>query len=227
MAFPTTGILDNFNRAAEDPLSDGGKWSNPLLSGQGSLEVTSANQCAELDVNNGSAYRSNQTYGPDTEAFITASTVGANDEDASLYLRIRQVGAGTMDAYVLSAAKLAGTDEWTFSRVDNEVFTVLGAVITQEYSNGDSIGYEAIGSTLTAYYLPSGGSWSALGNRTDGTYPDAGFIGLEIRLSTFRFDDFGGGTVVMQEISATEAFAASMTEGIAGFLVSIDVTGDE
>ena len=39
--FPTTGVLDTGVRGNENPLSDGGKWTNPMQSGNSNLQITS------------------------------------------------------------------------------------------------------------------------------------------------------------------------------------------
>jgi hypothetical protein len=62
---------------------------------------------------------------------------------------------------------------------------------------GDSYGITDIGSTITVYQRPSGGSWAQIGNPTvDGSYT-SGYIGFNLGDGTGRLDDFGGGPVTV------------------------------
>ena len=197
MSFPTTPVLDTFNRTAEDPLSDGGKWTNNF-EGSGSLK-TDGTTCAISSGTSGQAVRNDVTPGPDCEVYVTQSAepdVGSGS--IALYARLVNLGAGTTDGYTLDCPReRSGTDEWRLFRRDNGVDTQLGASFLQEVINGDSMGLEIVGSTLTVYYRSQGGGWTSLGTRTDATYSAAGSIGVFLNGSTSPVvNDFGGGTVV-------------------------------
>lgn len=195
MAFPTTGVLDTFDRADENPLSDGGKWTNKTDPGFGDCQVLT-NLGAGVGAGGNGAFRNNQTYGPDTEAFLTISTLAGNGDDTGVEIRIADGGLTTVDAYRVVAQKAAGAsnDIWRVARLDNTVQTVLGANIIQEFSAGDGLGIEMVGSTITVYWK-TGGTWTSLGTRTDTTYTAAGNIGMLMDTTTPRVNDFGGGTV--------------------------------
>src|SRR5262249_45088882 len=66
--------------------------------------------------------------------------------------------------------------------------------INQELALGDTLLLRVQGSTLEAWRL-SGASWSKLGSLTDTTYPAAGFVGVGLRGTTARLDDFGARTL--------------------------------
>jgi hypothetical protein len=197
MAFPTTGIIDSFNRSDEDPLSDGGKWSigPDDFGGTNNLRVfvNEARQGA-LAASNG--YRNDQDYGPDSEVYITLSVIP--NTAVVLYARCVNIGAGTTDGYACYF-NFSGTDDALICRVDNDSLVGLGSAIVPPapYAAGDKLGLECIGSTISAYVFQSG-AWSLLGSRTDSTYTAAGKIGVKINDSGLngKFDDFGGGTVV-------------------------------
>ena len=197
MPFPTTGVVDNFNRADENPLSDGGKWTNPWFAGDGNLQVLT-NQCART-VTFSDAYRNDLNYGPDTEVFVTVAALAITDDHA--YLGLRLALPTSNDGYALASIVDVGTDIWRVRRIDAEVQTQLGADILQEVSVGDGVGLDMVSSTLTVYYR-SAGSWSSLGTRTDGTYTAAGKISLGTGNDIPRLDDFGGGTVVVAAAAA-------------------------
>ena len=198
MAFPTTGLLDNFNRATEDPLANG-TWSGPVISGHGQLKVGSggsANQAVPSAGGNSSSYWSAATFGPDCEVFTVLSQKPGDGLLIALYARIVNPNvAGATDGYRLLILTLAAADQWFISRIDNDVATTLGLLATQEIATGDSLGLEIVGSTITAYHK-SAGVWSAVFSRTDATYTAAGNIAIFDNATTGLLDDFSGGTIV-------------------------------
>jgi len=201
-AFPTTGTVDTFIRANEDPLSDAGKWSSPVFVGLDSRRIVS-NECVSDAVNQGSNYRNTQDYGPDTEAFNTISTKGTGDlEETGLLARLVDVGLSTVDGYFWgTSVRTAATDVWRMRRVDNGASTTLGATIAQEYASGDGAGGDIIGITLQIYQRVSG-VWSSLGTRTDATYSAAGKIGIGDNGGAVvqALTNFGGGTIPPPEV---------------------------
>jgi hypothetical protein len=199
MAFPTAGVLDSFNRANEDPLSDGGKWSigPDDFGGTNNLRVAS-NECFMGSATSGNAYRNDQDYGPDAEVYATIAAVPTTA--VLLYLRLVNIGAGTTDGYACYFDFTGGTHDFLPCRVDNDGLVGLGATTTPaggNWSVGDALGLEMIGSTLAVYDRRSG-VWTQQATRTDSTYTAAGKIGVRISDSgsNGRIDDFGGGTVV-------------------------------
>ena len=66
MAFPTTGILDNFNRANENPLGNG-TWSGPLFTTDNRDQLIS--NAVTLTSGNCSDYWIT-TFGPDSHGMI-------------------------------------------------------------------------------------------------------------------------------------------------------------
>ncbi len=197
MAFPTTAVLDNFNRT-ENPLSDGGKWTGGTWGSTGVLATNGTQVYYTGTSSNPQYYRNDQTYGPDCEVYCTVAVKpGSNSGFGWLHARIQQVGSAAADGYVIRIVEVvAGTDTVEIYRLDNGSFTLLGSAFSQELAAGDSVGFEAVGSTLSVYYKASAGSWTSLGSRTDTTYASAGYIGIGGATNTaFRLDDFGGGTV--------------------------------
>jgi hypothetical protein len=192
-AFPTTNVLDAFNRT-ENPLSDGGNWTTGIISSHAAMEANGT-QCKGTTASNNSGYRNNATYGPDTETFYTLPTLSGTSQ-VGVYARLANPGsAGATDGYRVLMTKLGGADEHRIARVDNDVGTQLAAP-TQEVASGDSMGLRDAGSVHEAYYKAGAGNWTLLGSATDGTYTVAGNIGLQCNNTAHRVDDFGGGTIV-------------------------------
>lgn len=186
MAFPTAGLVDDFNRANTGPPPSG-SWSNDA-EGQGvsGLKVVSNQLVASANFATG--YWSAGTFGPDSEVYIQAITVGA----IKLYLRLATPGTATADGYIVqqSSTTLA------FYRMDNGIPTQLGSTPTvTALSANDQFGGDMVGSTLTAYSNLGGAGWASLDTRSDATYSAAGNIGAGISSTASAWDNFSGGTI--------------------------------
>lgn len=99
--FPTTGILDTGVRANENPLNDGGKWSNPMQAGNSNLQITgnqidSTAGTSDTDAN---AYRSNTTYGTDQEQYVTMAT--RPDKYSYGYIGCINPNSGSVSGYFI------------------------------------------------------------------------------------------------------------------------------
>jgi len=198
--FPTTGILDTFDRANATTL--GANWS--LLHDWNSWVVDwgiTGNLCYNPDTGGYcEQYYNVSTFGPDSEVYVTLSTITPQGtaDGTGLDLRAQQPGAN-YDGYTLYCNHQPNPNTWRIDTVTNAVSTTLGAAVDRAMANGYKMGFEIIGSVLTGY-IDTGGGWSTVLTRTDtgNLYPNAGYLGgygtgLEI---TWRWNDFGGGTVV-------------------------------
>lgn len=188
MPFPTTGILDAFNRADENPITGWTALFNNFRVASNAMKSTTAGSDF--------AYYSAATYGPDCEAYMTVATKVPTGGAMAIIARLVDTGSiATVDGYMVNVAVAAGTDTITIVRLDNGVGTTLGSSISQEVANGDSIGIECIGSSISCFYKSGAGAWTNLGTRTDTTYSAAGRVGVSVTTDTSEsFDDFGGGT---------------------------------
>lgn len=196
MAFPTTSVLDNFTGTNGDDLPVYSANWQATTTGGAALEIQgNAATGTSAGGNNTNSWAT--SYGPDCEVYVTISTVAAAGNVILLFARgVQTTSLSTVDGYVLRYAPAAGTDTLTIQSVTNGVQTSIGAAFSQEIANGDSIGLECVGTTLTCYYKPSGGSWGSLFSRTDSTYTAAGQVALFSTSTGVRFDAFGGGTFV-------------------------------
>lgn len=193
MAFPTTGVLDDFNRGNEGPPPSA-SWTNL----QNGLEVVSNACVGDVNAANNDGYWDLTTFGADSEAYATMTDVlaGGGGGYFGAYARLKDVGAwGTTDGYFIQTNQ--PDDDVELYIVDNGVYTQLGNSIAQVIADGDKFGIEVVGGTLTAYYKDGAAAWGSLGTRADATYGAAGYIGLYIYDNDRGIlDDFGGGTVV-------------------------------
>lgn len=204
MPFPTTSILDTFNRADEGPPPSS-SWDYPIASFVPNGLSVISNTVGRTPNNFGGAYWSASTFGPDSEIYGTITTmVGSDTIDFSLCLRIQSPGSGGsggagMDGYLVSFIRNTPNYQLQFYRIDNAVFTQLGSTQTPgNLSVNDKIGVQMIGNSMQAY-LDSGSGWATYGTaETDpgSTYSGAGYVGVIIADPTGRMDDVGGGTMV-------------------------------
>ena len=177
--------LDSFNRPNET-LSDAGRWTNSIIGGESGFNVNT-NQLACSVATTCTAWRNNQQFGPDAEVWARLSTLAGVNNQVRLYARLQMPGAST--GYLLRTNELSGTDEVWLDRFNGGATRLL--TISQELAAGDTMLLRAKGTTIEAWRLPSGGSWSRLGVVQDSTYPNAAYVGVGLRGTTGRLDDFG------------------------------------
>lgn len=194
--FPTASVLDSGTGSDENPVA--GSWSGPTVTGFGQLRRISnqfANGAGDSN-DNGSYWNVGATSSADCEVYATIPTVASGSGNwVELEARIQAVSTSGADYYAVSANfSTQGIDYWV---VTNGSYTQLGVTQTLpggvSWANGDSLGLEIVGSTITAYFKASGGSWQAVSSRTDSTYSSAGHIALSIGGATARVTNFGGG----------------------------------
>jgi len=191
MPFPTTGILDAFTRADEDPLGNG-TWTGPFRETGGQLKIVSNVILGQATSQNNSSYWSAADFGPDCEVFHDVSTV---DADISPSLRISSPGA-SVNCYIIS--ENGGT--WQLYKEVGGAFTALGSSASQTVSAGDGIGLSAVGTTITMWYRAGAGAWATIGTpQTDSSVTGAGKIGTCANFNQ-TYDNFGGGTVATPEL---------------------------
>lgn len=193
MAFPTTSVLDTFDRA------DGGLGANWTTGfGDGAPSIIS-NVVGSGSAGWKGAWYTAASYGPDVEAFYTITASAS-----TLSISVRGDGGGaSWNGYVFNCSPVAGANNCTIYKVVAGAATALGANFTQAYTNGDGIGLSAVGTTITAYFSSGGGAYSSVTTRTDSTFSGSGNIGFEVFDAAVRINDFGGGTISAPASGAT------------------------
>lgn len=194
MTFPTTPVLDNFNRADG---SLGANWVNPTGGCyHGELAIISS-QCAQAgDTGYGTMSAYNTSFGPDCEFYVTATAVTAGVSQIQLYIRssANLDGSCSGNGYDLKVSfwNTGSNNELLLRRLSD--YAVLGAYHAVPVA-GDSFGIQAIGNAIKVFYKPSAGSWSEVISATDSTTTGAGYSGLMLNDTSLRLDNFGGGTL--------------------------------
>ncbi len=198
MTFPSTPILDDFNRTNEGPPPSA-SWHT--LSGYGGLKVES-NKCVNSDADSESTWGT--SLGPDCEAYYTLASMSGTGANATwsiaLFLRAQSIDVWDNDFYWITiAGDIGSTCNWYLERRSYTLPTDTLASGSFTFSIGDSIGISAVGSTITAYHKPSAGSWTTLGSGT-GDVLTAGYAGAALspdlsNTTQIGMDGFGGGTL--------------------------------
>ncbi len=190
-AVPTSGprgaVLDDFNRADENPLSDAGAWTNKVVSTDGNLKLVSNKVAATSAARDGASWNA-ETF-IDSEAFLTISTLPTSD-GAGLWLRVTNPGISSATGYMAWWSPGNGVRIWRLS--SGGTLTALTPYADPDLAAGDKLWFRAVGTRLTLAVFHNGvwGNWLTV---TDATY-GSGYIGIFGGANTtWRVDDFGGG----------------------------------
>mgnify|MGYP002786934899 CR=1 FL=1 len=190
VAFPTTGVLDNFNRAnAGPPLS--ANWTNDPAG----LSVAGHQVVSNQASGDGWSAWSAQSF-QNCEAFTTFT--GGSGTTIGLFARLAPTGASA-DFYTVEW----GASGLAIERIIDAYGAGSGTLATSAIpgpSAGQKIGMRVTGtgaSVLIEVFLDTGSGWSLALSATDtagNRITQAGFIGV-LTGGTITFDDFGGGNV--------------------------------
>lgn len=227
MTFPTTSILDNFNRSNEGPPPSANWSAWDAFFGISDELVVLSNACQpNTTLVTGSDWWNADTPGPDCEVYCTLANWPTLDVGDQMYiiLFLRLIGQDTagpnFSYYHLKVGSTSpGTAYYQIKRITQAGTTLLknGSVTL---ATGDAVGMDRIGDTLTFYRKPSGGSWGAIDSVVDGSPLSAvaGRLALEITPDVnglLAVDDFGGGTVAAGPVAPTADFSGTPTSGAA------------
>lgn len=202
MAFPTTGLLDDFDRVNEGPPPSA-NWTGGIIGfavGDG-LEVNSGRLAGNASANN-DGYWNVSTFGPNCECWMTiAATLANSGAWQECFCRLTDIGDGTSDGYLVRArfANPLSSSTLQILKITNGAYSSIGspASTTVELAAGDMFGIAAIGSSIQGWYKAVAGSWTQFAEATDTDYTTAGNIGALLRTSTtHRADDFSGGDAI-------------------------------
>lgn len=193
MPFPTTGILDDFNRANSGSL--GANWTDAIEASPTSGWAVSSNQGVQDAANFfESSYWSAASFGPDLECFLTVRYNMTGSTRLEIWVRISSPGASN-NAYIFRCGRSADDTAFGWEKNVAGANSAIGADwVAGPLVTGDKVGVQVIGTSLQAY-LDTGSGWVAQPNRTDGSITSAGNIGIRAR-DAGVIDDFGGGTYV-------------------------------
>ena len=191
---PSATVLDNFNRADENPLTTTNWYGSPWSSNYPLQVVSNAAKGTQNLAWNGGAWKG--ITSANDEIVVTVATLPAQYDLISLLVRHEHA---THQGYECEFyMDTTSTVQWKLYRWDTNasIPSISGGYSSGgPISNGDKIACQMQGSVVKAWKYHAG-AWSKLGQATDATYATAGGIGFGIgnfALSpTTVIDDFSG-----------------------------------
>lgn len=184
--FPSTGLVDDFNRADEGPLNGGGIW-NTAAYNNGTLNIVS-NEVARTSAGIG-AQVTTATEGGDHEVWAELDSLGTGH--AALIAGASADNGATRDNY-LTQINSDGL-EYRLIRTTNGAEVVIGAS-TPANTAGTRHGIRVADAVVEAWVNENDGrGWRLVIPMVDGNFT-SGRTGLQIsNNSTYQWDSFGGG----------------------------------
>jgi len=206
--FPTTSLLDNFNRANNDIAVGNSNWNGTPWGFIASPSILS-NQVVD-QTGSGSNGSWNTQFGPDCEVYLTIRVLPPFDSGNGILVCARFTNQSTTgNGYCLQVFPKASSNNFQLYKGNwNTGFTLITQATYTSLAIGSSIGLEIIGNQLKMFYKLAAGSWTQVGSTaTDNTYTAAGYIGFGLLPgSAGEVDDFSGGTYVgNQALSGTDS----------------------
>lgn len=203
MAFPEPPLLDDFNRANENPLSQGGLWntSGTNLLSQTRLLTTSNEAEAGATANRRGSFRP-EDYGPDVSFAAVMRGWPDNNREFHIFLAMDvDANPTTPDGYSLRIEG-QGTPpyaypvpfDWTLVRFANGGETTIATALNVDSSTGDSVGFWRDGDRLSGW-LNETGTWVEILTVDDTTYAgQVGKFAIMARATWPGFDAVSGST---------------------------------
>lgn len=203
MAFPTTPILDDANRADENPLSQGGNWTTVAEIG-GGLRVTGQQIAPAVDF--GASYRGSFT---NPELYLQLANVPL---DVEFNLAVRYTDAGGASPIRDSRRRgyqltINDFHRYKLHRMDDGA-SGLELLPWEAFPGGDLnplgdwLGIQAIDSTIALFLRRGTGAWEQFDETTDGTHAGPGAIMVQGSMTTLRVDNIGGGEAAIATAGA-------------------------
>lgn len=183
MAFPTTSVLDDFNRANG---ALGSNWTTPTFASSFSISsnVVFGGSTGNIQ------YYNVATYGPDFEIYVSVPNLPGSGQQCGIVGGALQPGSAiTIDGYSVTYTHGApGT--LAILRITDGAAAATVASSSQTLTAGDQIGLKRVGTTLTSYI-----NGTQIDTGTDSTHTGAGYLVMYSTNTTHSFDNFGGGTL--------------------------------
>lgn len=212
MTFPSTPLIDDFNRTNEGPPPSA-SWDNAVnWFGAGYDLITASNACKQNNSGGGGAFYGT-IFAANQEVYYTISdlqNIGGNSSSYLLHARLDSLTSGTNEFYlqVHMQAINPGKIKFEFLRP----FPISQSVLVSgSLSIGDQIGLQCIGTSITVWYKPVAGAWTQVLSFTDSRANTNGYIGVEIFDPSGKvaaIDNFSGGS-----LAPVSNFSANVTNG--------------
>ena len=183
--FPTTNILDDFNRADG---AIGGAW----VGGTPALTITA--NALSLTGGGGWGLLNSPIFGANQEAYLTFATAPSAAGQHNLYLKTQ--GTNLFDGCVRVAFDSAGTSASVWTYDGSAGWVKHGGPYAASFGAGDRLGARAFADGSVQVFKNT----TLLGTARISTWPYyavGGRVGLELINTAVKADDFGGGDAVV------------------------------
>lgn len=193
--FPSTPILDDFNRANEGPPLSG-SWGASVGFLDSGLpgHVVASNQMRRPSGSDTEAESYwQEPFGANSECYIEITGLGVNS--LALGVRLHDLGFSTLNGYY---ALINHMDEVRIWKVASGTSTLLvNEVLFLPLGVGTKWGIRAAGSLIELWSdSGDGNGWQPLLGVTDTTFAQGGFVAVGTSSSIFGLlDNFGGGNI--------------------------------
>ena len=208
--FPTTAVLDTFDRANTGPPPSA-NWVNELGSGFKVVNNVVVPNTYGAKQDHGSTW--NTPFGADQEAYFTFKSfpTTGNGGETCVMLRLQTANSSTANRYEVCAFySPAGNDTvQVWKQVNTNWTKTYSRSIGRDFTAGDIFGASIIGSVIKIYL-----NGSVVASTAAPDITGSGYIGIaSYHLSSGTYDDFGGGNVTSVSGTVSYDFAFDVSSG--------------
>lgn len=203
-------LLDNFNRANETPLSNGGAWKGPIFSGDAQLllngnRVSAAGSSVWADSYWATKFPSNQIVGYEIAAKVSSRIF-------EMSVRIQNPGTSNLNLYY--CAINTSTGAWELGSVVKGVEATVGTG-SKALTVGDKVYLEASGTTIRCIHETAAGVKTTVIEKTSSAVSGEGFIGASLLSNgtELAIDNFYGGAL---EEGGGKAWKLELSDTVTG-----------
>ena len=190
MAFQAAPLVDDCNRTA-NPLGSG--WLGSFDPDLTTVMQATGTVCTPVSAaGTGSTYWGTLLDADQSVTMTLPDATTVAGEQVALYVRMQQPSAvsNTVDAYRCSWNPFDATVE--IRRVNNGTAgTLLAGPLAQATSDGDELGCQIIGSTVSLWQNHLAAGWTLLLSAIDPTYTGQGYVGFSLTTNTIAVDNIG------------------------------------
>jgi hypothetical protein len=194
--------------STQNPLvtaSSGLTYTQPLRSTDTVNVRTDGDECREaVNAANGSSMYTSTTYGPDMTAMATFSDATGSNHELQLYLRVQQIGAGTMDACMCRWLPDDAQNTAAIYQVSDENLGTALASTTLDIDSGHRVACRTLGNQLCQFH-DLGAGWVQTHCATC-TLNAASPLGVRFIGDQVAIQNLGAGTVIVGGRSSTLIF---------------------
>lgn len=197
-SFPNWPVLDDFNRADENPL-DNGTWNTSDSATDGNRGYLTSNQAA---ANVGGSFWSSTFTGGDGEVYMTIATIGTSPTATAVHFHTSgQANTTNMDGWAIEYAEGAtnavghhitvgsSANGAAAAQVDNQRMRIWTTL-----TNGSKIGFQRRDPVTHVWVdYAAGNGWEWVGAVHEVNVINSGRAAFGLRATTTRIDDFGAG----------------------------------